>query len=353
MSRNMIDANTDIFASLDTYCANRGDPVRNAGSPRWISGSSSDSDFLAHATFDDSFNVSPLRCLARISRGNTSYFCSGGFASSNEPKGLTEEDLTPGLFAVFLCETRLCPCATPLEVRNNIEVSDKRADHGYDGHDFSQIKNLFGDIRVFVGGDILAEETWRVFYEMCIFECQQNDTWVDNDLTASLLSLSALSPLNIPYQTLCRSIFDTDPAALFLGLYRCLEALYAYSNSMKVKKAFGLDESWTTVAATLETELGWRPRGESSLLSLFAHVDQDDLAKLFSDLGEEVPTSTDTPLTNSATQRIYRLRNGLVHFRPTHHSIEYKAVDWNRLCETITRLIATIYGEVHKATTTA
>src|SRR5437868_13171482 len=54
---------------------------------------------------------------------------------------------------------------------------------------------------------------------------------------------------------LCRSLFDADPAALFLALYRCLEALYAYSASTKLIGEFGLDRSWTEVAVALEKQL--------------------------------------------------------------------------------------------------
>jgi hypothetical protein len=221
-------------------------------------------------------------------------------------------------------------------------------DGSYNGHDFEDILGLYPTIRVFCSEDVTIDETWRIFFLLCLSEARNAETWIDSSFADTLQGMAELPLLNVPYQTLCRSIFDTDPAAMFLALYRCLEALYAFSSARKLIGALSLSDDWAIVATALEDALGWHPREENSLMELVEYATEPDHRAIFSALAETVP-ETSGDLAGSAARRIYKLRNDLVHYRPAQHEMNFTTIDWNRLCEATAAIVCFIYAEVFKA----
>jgi hypothetical protein len=278
MSRNMINANKDVFAVLDRYCATRGDPVRNFGAPRWITTNAADRRIIKDAGLTERLSFSPGRSVLRLDLGTYCYICTCGFEYTSPSGGLVEVDVSAGLLTVILAELKPRPRGTTAQIRNVVEALDKDADATYAGHDPSSIASLFAPIRTFGSSNVSQDDTWRIFFLLCIQECRQGESWIDERLANTLQSICELELLSIPYRTLCRSIFDADPAALFLALYRCVESLYAYSSAQRVIAALGLQHGWEDVAAALEDQLGWHPREESSLTSLLEQAATRDLA---------------------------------------------------------------------------
>jgi hypothetical protein len=344
MSRKMISAQQAIFGTLDDFCAAAGEPVTNAGTPRWIRGTQADSEFLAGAYLADLFRVTPRRMIARLDFRGRTFFCTLGFQGDTPPAGLNPEEATPGLISVLLAEASPRPKATPFQVKNAVELADKTQDGAYNGHDHTEIADLFGPILVFEGEPIEASETWRAYYEICLGEIPGIDTWIEESTAKAMAALTDLSALGLPYQILCRSLFDTDPAGLFLALYRCLEALYAYTASTKVATAFGFSGSWQEVAVVLEREIGWRPREEESLAGLFSRSGVETLKEIFDCLGEACPNAG--VIAAAAAKRTYKLRNSLVHYRPIHHTIEHEDINWNELCITLSLVIREVYFDI-------
>lgn len=344
MSRTMKIAQQAIFGVLDGLCAAAGEPVANAGAPRWIRGTEADSAFLAGAQVSDIFRVTPRRLMARLDYKKRTYFCTLGFQATDPPVGLDHGEATPGLVSVLLAEGKPRPSATPFRVKDAIELADASQDEAYEGHDFTAIAGLFGLIAVFAGEPIEPSETWRAYYEICLGEVPEMDTWIEDSTVEALGTLTDLSVLGLPYQILCRSLFDTDPAGLFLALYRCLEALYAYTASTRVAAALGFSGTWHEVAVALEREIGWRPREEDSLTGLFARSNVETLNAIFDCLGDTCPAA-DT-VAAVAAKRTYKLRNSLVHYRPIHHTIEHAGIDWNKLCATLSRVLREVYFDI-------
>jgi hypothetical protein len=129
-------------------------------------------------------------------------------------------------------------------------------------------------------------------------------------------------------------------------LYRCLEPIYAYSSAREVIAALKLKHDWAEVAATLEDTLGWRPREENSLTALLTYGADQDHNAIFAALGEAAPDMNSGSVSAAAGRRIYKLRNDLVHFRPSQVRIDYSMVNWNALCEAAAALVCYIYAEV-------
>jgi len=346
MSRNMIDANKKLFATLDKFCNARGDPVLNAGQPRWIETTAAEKGVLKNAKLTELLTFTARKGLARFDLSTKTIFCSVGFDHLVPSFGLSEDDVNAGLLTAILFELDPLPRASAAEIKNIIEADDPSINAGYAGHTSAAIKTLYPTVRAFSAYNISPDETWRLFFLICLLECRNAETWIDEAFANALQGLAELQILNLPYRTLCRSIFDTDRGAMFLALYRCLEALYAFSSARALMATLKLSNTWEDIASALEDVLGWHPREESSLADLISlGIDRDQTA-IFAALNEPLPDTAQNPLSTLASRRIYRLRNDLVHFRPAQHRVDLTKIEWNRLCEAMTGLICFIYADV-------
>lgn len=341
-TRNMIAANLSIFAFLDEYCLTRGTVIPNAGSDRYISSTVGvdrarlkTADLISQISFTSSLRI------ARFDVGTDAFFCTVGFDLPDEVGFAVSEDVEGGMATLILSELLPSSNADPLEISNIIGGGGQRGVPGYAGHDPDLILSLFPTLRCFSVEALSVDETYRNFFSFCLEDTRHSDLWMDSELRNTLALIAELSPVAIPYQTLCRSVFDTDPGNVFLALYRCLEALYAYSQTSKLIARLGVELSWTAMAQTLEQTLAWRPREEPSLEILLRNAVKEDLCSALTAIGAPLPAQADPVLY--ATKKIYALRNSLVHYRPFHHSFDGAAVDWNRLCRAMAGMVLDVY----------
>jgi len=344
-SRNMIAANTAVFRSLDEYCMNRAEPISNAGQPRWISTTSSGRQFLINATLVKDLSISASVKVARFDYSNRAFFVTSGLDVLEVPAALQAEDLDGGLLTAFLSELAPNPAALPAQIRNVVEVADRTSTPGYDGHDPTSVSSLYPKIQVFSVTDLLEEESFKIFFLICLSDRRRADQWIDGQLAKMLNIITEMSPASIPFEILCRSILDMDPGALFLALYRCLEALYAHTQTQRLMTVLGMARPWAEMAQTLEATLGWYPREEPSLEALLRCAVPGDLQAVASALDDKIPDNARAEA--HAARKIYQLRNALVHYRPFHQKFPLKQIDWNRLCEAMALLVFHVYGEIN------
>lgn len=342
-SRSKIEANTIVFHLLDEYCSSHEEPLANEGAPRWISSTKAGRDFLIRATLVEHISFSASVKIARFDLSNRAYFITSGLNTTEPPIDVALEDLDGGILTSFLADLVPMPAALPSAVRDVVEVADKLSSPDYDGHDPDLICRLFPRIQVFSGVDLLPEETFKIFFLICLTDRRRVDQWIDQQLANALAAITELSPTSIPYEILCRALLDMDPAALFLALYRCLEALYAHSHAQALMSSIGIEKDWVEMAETLESTLGWYPREEPSLEALLTGANVEDLRCLANALNEPIPDGAKE--ASFVAKRIYRLRNALVHYRPFHRRVSTKTVDWNRSCEAMSHLVR----HVHRA----
>jgi hypothetical protein len=131
-------------------------------------------------------------------------------------------------------------------------------------------------------------------------------------------------------------------AALFLALYRSLEALYSREKTMGLMSDLGISVGWFQMAQKLELHLGWYPREEPSLEVLFQSANEADLLAMLAALNEVVNEANKPHLT--AARRVYALRNALAHYRPFHQSLRFDDIEWCRLCEAMSSFVLDLYG---------
>lgn len=339
VSRNMIHANTELFRQLVSYCNTRGEYQLDSSLRRYVKTDNDSKSFLRDLKITDSIRFGLRRSIMRLSHGENQLFATIGFEFESQLRELLPCDSNAGAVVALLSEMRPLPTATASVVRNVVEVGSIEEGAHYTGHEAVEISDLFPQIRLYSAVGIPDESTWRIFLLLGLDECRQGDSWMDPRLTDELESLSRLEMAHLPYAALCRSIFDWDPSTMFMALYRCIEATYAYESSRRILEKLDLSHSWRDVAAALETEIGWHPKEADSLGLVLRHALESDLLLACACL-HTTPTSD---IRTSAARAIYQLRNSLVHYRPGQEGVQYDVVDWNRLCECLTRIVFNVF----------
>lgn len=219
-------------------------------------------------------------------------------------------------------------------------------DSAYPGHDFDDVARLYPKISVYDFNSYTKDTTWNSFFRACIDECELGSSWIEGRLSDALHSLCDLDQNRIPYKVLCRSIFDEDKSSFFLALYRCLEALYGYSSADKLAKALNISTPWADVAAALEDSLGWHPREEGSLMSIFKFASKPDLINIVNCLKLPNPSNDSELLADQAARAIYKLRNSIVHYRPAQHRVDMNDYNWTEICESMVGIVLDVYENV-------
>ena len=235
MARSMIEANINFFRHLEEHCARRGQPIPTAGEDRWIHGDAQAGDWLKHLALEMALRFGRRRSLTWFSYGGADYVCLVGFEFEPALPHVVVHSANPGFTVCVLAELYPLPVASPAAVRNFVEVACK-GDPGYDGHDCSAAETLFPSIRTFSTPPLPDDEAaYRLFLMLCIEECRNGESWIDERLADELATLADLDVSHLPYDAVCRSIFDSDPRSLFMAPYRCIEATYAFESCRKGK----------------------------------------------------------------------------------------------------------------------
>ena len=346
MTRNMIEANKALFRHLEGHCAIRGEPILNAGAARWVQGDLAAQDWLKRLELNLQLRFGRRRSLTWLSYDGTDFLCLVGFEFDPE---LAQIESAPGNAGVTVCvlsELRPLPTATPAEIRNVVEVGS-RDEPDYQGHDYTAVAGLFPSVRLFsTVGPLDQEAASRLFLMVGVDECRNGDSWIHDPLADDLLSLADLNIRLFPYDAVCRSIFDWDPRSLYMALYRCLEATYAYESCRKLVESLGLDKEWYELAAALDAEVGWHPQHAASLNLVLQYALEDDLRAVCDCLGV-----TDGPdLSVRAGRAIYRLRNRIVHYTARTVDLGLDDADWNELCRRMVGIVLHVFSHAFATT---
>jgi hypothetical protein len=345
MARNMIDANIALFRHLEGHCARRGEPIPSAGAVRWVQGDETAQDWLKHLQLRMRLRFGRRRSLTWLSYNGADLVCLVGFEFEPTLAQIQPCATNAGVSVCILSELQPLPLATPAQIRNVVEVGSQD-EPGYAGHDCAALEALFPELRLFETPHRLNEEAVsRLFLMVSIHECRNGESWIDETLADDLATLADLNVSHFPYDALCRSIFDWDPRSLYMALYRCLEATYAYESCRKLVTSLNLAQDWHELAAALDTEVGWHPQQAASLNLVLQYALEDDLQAVCDCLG----AVDDTDLRTRAGRAIYRLRNRIVHYDPQASSHALGDGDWNELCRRMVGIVLHVFAQAFAA----
>ena len=339
-------ANLLLFQHLETYCSRRGETIPSAGASRYVRGDATDADHLMNLTIRTAMRFGQRRSLSVLNYGGSDFIALLGFEFEGELFQLSPVAADAGTVVCLLSEQLPQPIKTPAEIRNIVEAGSLH-EPGYAGHECESVQNLFPPIQLLKSTEGLDEDsTWRLFLMLCVEECRRGGSWIEEGFAKELISLADLSITALPYDALCRSMFDADPRTLFMALYRCLEATYAYESCRRLTNTLGLGTTWYDLAAALEAEVGWHPHEAASLNVVLAYAADEDLLGLCQCLEAQVGND----LQVSAGRAIYRLRNHIVHYRPGQDDIDVEAIDWNLLCARLVGIVKSVFSRAYSST---
>jgi hypothetical protein len=340
MARSMIDANETLFRHLEVHCARRGEPIPSAGETRWVHGDAIAEDWLKNLSLQLTFQFGRRRSLIWCKHGGADFICLVGFEFDPELTMLLAIPANAGLSVCILAELQPLPVARSSDIRNIVEVGCQ-GEPGYVGHDCAAVEDLFPSIRTFSTLQPLDHEAaHRMFLMLCVDECRNGESWIGEPLAYELATLADLNVSHLPYDAVCRSIFDSDPRSLFLALYRCIEATYAYESCRRLVASLGLAQAWHELATALDDEVGWHPQHASSLNLVLQYAQTADLEAVCACL--DAGDSAD--LCVRAGRAIYGLRNQIVHYRPELGGESLSDDDWNELGRRMVGIVFQIFS---------
>ena len=274
------------FQSLENYCDARNEPVTRPGLVRFIAGDHASDDDLKRFDLVKVLRFGNQRAALHLRKDDVDFIATMGFEFGADLVDLVEEDMSSGLFVLIAVETRAQPIKPPSWVRNFVEASSLTDDSSYDGHDYALVRELMPTMRLFRCSEELdAETAAHHILTLCIGECERGGSWINSSLAAELRAMCDSGIQHMPYEAIARSTFDSDPRTMYMALYRCLEATYAYEACRKLARALGLPVAWRELAIALDSELNWRPQEASSLNLVLRYADRQDLEASLSPVG--------------------------------------------------------------------
>lgn len=343
MSRNMISANRSIFANLEQHCSRRDDPVTTTGLARYVAFSSKQSE-SKHHLLDLSVGLSlkfgTHRSLTHLTLGSTQYIGVIGFDSESRLAQLVPGAGNDGTLICLLSEVSPQPIANASDVRNVVEVGSM-SEPDYTGHNFEAVSSLFPSTQVLELAQPADDDAvWRLFLLLSAEEAQSGGSWIDAELAEAIATLTDLNVPSLPYAGICRSIFDADPRSLYMSLYRCIEATYAFDASKRLADRLGVAHSWQDMAEALDQVISWHPKEASALNHILTKTVERDLEEICTCLGMAVGDDKPT----SAGKAIYSVRNRIVHFRPGTEPVPVDEIDWNRVCTLLVSVVFDVWA---------
>jgi len=344
-------ANRAVFAHLEQFCQRRSEPIPTEGLPRFVKFRDSaegeqDRRDLMHGQVEAALRFGGDRALAHVRVGTDDFIGLIGFDYEPVVTSLSLIDNTPGLEILLLSELAPRPRASPAEIRNIVEAGSMD-DAGYTGHQAEDLEQLFPRLQLLgIDEPVDKEAASRVFLMISVGECANSASWIEDALAEELVSLTDLDVPAMPYAAICESIFDADPRTLFMALYRCIEATYAFETSRRLVDDLALDVTWVQMAASLAKVAGWRPQEASSLNIALGNALERDLNELCQCLNVQVGND----LAASSGQAIYSLRNRIVHYRPGTDRVDADSIPWNTLCQVLVRIVFHVFTSAYRST---
>ena len=312
---------------------------------RWIKRHSIDDAELMAKADVESIKLSLIDSAAIIRFDERHYFGVAGLEEPQTlPSGLKQIDITPGLFASFVVEVGLDASATAAEIRDIVEGFSS-VDNDYQGHDLSDVANLFPKILFYEVNQsyVYARTIERILGSYISRGYSGGPLSFKSDTLIEIATFFENGSDWIPFSLPLRGMFSFSWDGLFLDLYRCIEQLYAVPRITRLTEKWATSESIINLAKLLEDVLSWRPKEDESLELLFRDLDVE-LCKDIRD-GFQFVTVKESSSNPSivASKRMYALRNSCVHFRPTTQNKKITDPQWNRIISLMLKIIGDLY----------
>jgi hypothetical protein len=172
--------------------------------------------------------------------------------------------------------------------------------------------------------------------------------YLDGPVSFNATTMSALSNIFesgshlIPFHNLVQAVLSISWESAYLDIYRCIEQLYAFPRLNEFCRKFGLRHAVRDVAESVEAIIGWYPKDDESLYALLKLCDVPIVEQICEAFVDEYGVEHEQRCTTAARQ-IYKLRNMIVHYRPSHERVEMADEKWNSIVVSMAATIEDVY----------
>lgn len=347
MSRSAKETAAAIFEQLARYASDGGSPVPDG--ERFIFLGEAEYDLLVDSRRRGHLRFGRHQAAALIESTGGELLALAGFDAEDlsQSSHIREVEIQPGLAVAMIADLEVDPSASPVSVLDVVAAGSK-SDKAYSGHELDRVLALFPQLRLLeIDSEVAGVANFQAnVLVTCANQGAHGNGWIDTPLAQELSLLAEQRIAGIPYEFLVRAVLDFNPTSLFLALYRCLEATYAYTKASELARSLGVRKSWVEVARALGDTLSWYPRHDHALADVLAMptVDDQDLGALALLLGRHQGADA---LSTRVAAGVRELRNSLVHYGPTTRQVSILNDDWNGLCIPLARVVGSVFAHAY------
>lgn len=329
--RNMISANKRVFSFLLSRIREAPIAVEELNQVRYIKTDDADKDWLRTLSIDESLSVLPKLKTAVFTFDVKKYFVIiGWYDAENSEDLFTSVDINAGMATALISDLNipLRSRVDPLEIVNEILPAYRGKDE-YEGHDFETVTNFFDGFHVFEINENAALPGGDIYRLTGSFICQNKEKLPLPFSDGTLSGFEKVffeGAVKIPYEFILMSLNAVQWKHSFLDLYRCVEQLFFVSALDDFHKKLSTEMSLIDFCVEMEDVTGWRPKEEESLAKLLTDTPEYAMKLL-----EEVKTASTANAEANIAKWFYKLRNSIVHFRPTLNTVVLDDASWDKL----------------------
>lgn len=208
----------------------------------------------------------------------------------------------------------------------------------YKGHSLDDLTQCFEPISIFKIGTN-SRFIDLILNDICYFIYCNINSLIHLDFQGLQHQfLDMLMPENkIPKENIFLAYTATHWKHTFLELYRCIEGLYQLPRIIELKVALNLQISGSELVSHCFDKLGWRSKEEDA----FYRIIQSNMSKtvmkgylfdsisLFDEVSLDWTTDKDYERScKKVAEKVYKLRNSLVHYTDSHNKINLDNNGW-------------------------
>lgn len=347
MARNRTAMSAALFGRLTDHAAQAGEFVVNPEAGRWIIRKDDhDAALMAKAEAEARIVTRQIR-LVRIEHDGQTYFCTFGLPEPDEtPPDLEIIGSTPSLFAIAVLEAQVRPRASITSADIKQLLDERYKDHAdYAGHELSEIEPIFPPMVVYRA---LATAEYHAVTDRVLGAILAR-TYLDGPISLEPETVSALTEVFetnsalIPFRNLVQGVMAISWENLFLEIYRCIEQLYGMKRYSELRVKLNFTASPRELAKMLEDQLAWRPKETEAFIALAVLCDEALISSVC--VGMAIQADSHEKRCSKLVEKMYGLRNTIVHYRPVHEMVQKSDADWNVIIRGMLAIVAELYND--------
>lgn len=347
MARNMIEANSAIFAKLAVA---GGDLITNElkSQKRAIETDPAEKRWAKNLVIGSSPYLR-LDATTRFAVGKMEgqkYLFSIGLKILNPPLDLQPVDLNAGMFTVAVYEL-------DVPIRRTADLEQQLLQHIFypcEGRveliPLDVVIPFFQEVHVYrIDPASALEKEESLGLRAAIAAVVGTPEMRPLDWPTSALERFAFMARDegerAPFHLLLRALTEVRDEAAFLALYRCIEQLFPLPQMSSLSAELGLSQSAMSISAIVEKHLKWRRPEEAAIVQLFTELESTLIQRLVSICG--TTPSLENP-SKPVAKRVYEIRNQCVHYRPAHAvGVPQPVENWLALADLMLEVVQSLY----------